>query len=255
MNSTTVCVGAPRGEHLGHAELLELGDVVERDRAAHGHEHVADAVLPQQVHRRGTSVPMLRTREDREADHVGIPSCTDGRRRSAPASGAGRCRSASIPASRERAGDDLRAAVVPVQSRLRHHHPDRSHVGGGHPALRAVGICEPEPGEEAFGSGSQERAGERLAALERLSVVPKPDLLGSCRPPGGRWAGASIRRRVSRCRCRRWFGGFGRFRLRWRVRGRRRVGGASGFGSLAAAVLSWVSAVSTVFVRGGRGRL
>src|SRR5436190_17224131 len=59
------------GEHLGHAELLELGYVLGRDRAAHRDEHVLDSLLAQQLdhawHERHVGAG-----EDRQADRVGV---------------------------------------------------------------------------------------------------------------------------------------------------------------------------------------
>ena len=56
MNSTISSVGRARGEHLGDAELLELLDVVGRDRAPDRDDDVAGVLLAQQVDTRGTRV-------------------------------------------------------------------------------------------------------------------------------------------------------------------------------------------------------
>src|SRR5437588_20433 len=60
-----------RGEDLGHAQLLELGYVLGRDRPAHGHHHVLGALLPEQVHDAGDE-RHVGAGEDRQADRVRV---------------------------------------------------------------------------------------------------------------------------------------------------------------------------------------
>src|SRR2546421_5217869 len=59
------------GEHLGHAEPLELRNVLGRDRAADRDEHVLDPLFAQQLdyawHERHVGAG-----EDRQADRVGV---------------------------------------------------------------------------------------------------------------------------------------------------------------------------------------
>src|SRR3954452_5994075 len=104
-----------RREHLGHAELLELRDVVGRDRAADGQQHVVGALLAEELddprHQRH-----VRAGQDREADGVGV--LLDHGRDDL----LGRLVQARVddlhPGVAQRAGDDLRAPVVPVEAGL-----------------------------------------------------------------------------------------------------------------------------------------
>src|SRR3954451_14467494 len=59
------------GEDLGHPELLELGDVLGRDRASHGDDDVARVLLAQQLDDLGHE-RHVRAGEDRQADRVGV---------------------------------------------------------------------------------------------------------------------------------------------------------------------------------------
>ena len=64
-------VGAPGSEDLGNASLLQLVGVLFRDRPADDDEHVLRAVLLQPVENPRDERHM-RTREDRDADRVGV---------------------------------------------------------------------------------------------------------------------------------------------------------------------------------------
>ena len=116
-------------------ELLQLGDVLLRDRAAH-HEHdVAGALLVEQLgdprHKRH-----VRAGEDRQPDGVGVlleHGLHDLLRRLVQA------RVDDLHARvAQRASDDLGAAVMPVEARLGHHHADLP--AGGGPLGRCAGV-------------------------------------------------------------------------------------------------------------------
>src|SRR3954454_11714605 len=119
-----------RREHLRHTELLELRDVVGRDRAAHGQQHVVDALLAQELDD-ARHQGHVRARQDRQADGVGV--LLDHGRDDL----LGRLVQARVddlhPGVAESAGDDLRAPVVPVEAGLGDHDADLlAGARGGH---------------------------------------------------------------------------------------------------------------------------
>src|SRR4051794_19881042 len=110
-----------RREHLGDAELLELGDVVRRDRPAHREQHVVDALRAQQLddprHERH-----VRAGQDRQADRVGVllDHGLDDLLRRLVQAGVDDLHAGVA----QGAGDDLGAAVVAVEAGLGHDDAD-----------------------------------------------------------------------------------------------------------------------------------
>src|SRR5262249_4954915 len=107
-----------RREHLGDAQPLQLRDVVARDRAPDDDQHVVRAALAEQVEDAGHE-RHVGAREDRDPNRVGVlldRGLDDllGRLVEARVDHLHACVA-------QRAGDDLRAAVVPVEARLRDH--------------------------------------------------------------------------------------------------------------------------------------
>ncbi len=115
MKSTISVVGAPGPKTPATPSFRQLFGVVLGNRSAHHHDHVLDAVLAQELedarHERH-----VRAGEDRDADGVSVlldRGLDDLLRRLMKA------RVDHLHAGiAERAGDDLRAAVVPVEPRL-----------------------------------------------------------------------------------------------------------------------------------------
>src|SRR5579884_2305561 len=119
----------PGREHLGDAELLELLDVVGGDRAANREHHIVHPLLTQQLedprHQRH-----VRAGEDRQPDRVGVllDHGLDNL--------LGRLVKPRVdhlhPRVAKRAGDDLGAAVVPVEAGLGYDDADLLVSAGGH---------------------------------------------------------------------------------------------------------------------------
>src|SRR3954452_23142799 len=171
-----------RREHLGHAELLELRDVVGRDRAADGQQDVVDALLAQELddpRHQGH----VRAREDRQADGVGV-LLDDGRDDLL-----GRLVQARVddlhPRVAERAGDDLRAPVVPVEAGLGDHDADLlAGARGGHRA-GAAGFYAAR-NDDGAPRGPAHMARRLVAATRRGS--------------SSSWSAGECRRRSCTCR-------------------------------------------------------
>ena len=101
MKSTMLLHRAARQEDPLDAHRLQLRDVDVRDDAADHDEHVVQPLLLQQLHHARADVH-VRARQDRQADRRRrLPAAR--RRRSARASGAGRCRSPPCPRRAARA--------------------------------------------------------------------------------------------------------------------------------------------------------
>src|SRR4051794_11251988 len=119
--------GAGR-EDLGHAELLELRDVLVGDRASDGHEDVPGVLLLEEVddlrHERH-----VRAGEDRQADGVGVllQRGLDDLLRRLVQAGVDDLH----PCVAQRAGDDLRPAIVPVEPGLGDDDADLPLLGHG----------------------------------------------------------------------------------------------------------------------------
>ena len=115
-------------EHLGHAELLELGDVLRGDRAADRDDDVAGVLLAQQLDD-ARDERHVGAGEDAQADGVGVllQHRLDDL--------LGRLVQAGVDdlhaGVAQRAGDDLRAAVVPVEPGLGDDDPDLALGHGG----------------------------------------------------------------------------------------------------------------------------
>ena len=128
MKSMMSAVEAPGVKTSATPELLELGDVLRRDRPADGDHHVVRVLLAQQLddarHERH-----VRARQDREPDGVGV-LLDDGLDDLL-----GRLVQPGVddlhPRVAQRAGDDLRAAVVAVEARLGDDDADPAGGGGG----------------------------------------------------------------------------------------------------------------------------
>src|SRR3954451_5745826 len=113
-------------EHLGDPELLELRDVLVGDRPAHGDHHVPGVLLAQELddprHQRH-----VRAGQDRQPDGVGV-LLQDGLHDLLGRLVQARVDDlhAGIP---ERAGDDLRAAVMTVEPGFGHDHANLASHG------------------------------------------------------------------------------------------------------------------------------
>jgi hypothetical protein len=63
--------GTSGGEHLGHAKLFQLRNVVRRNRAADRDDHIVGALLPEQLDDLRNK-RHVRARKNRQADRVGV---------------------------------------------------------------------------------------------------------------------------------------------------------------------------------------
>src|SRR3954453_1685776 len=113
--------GGARREDAGDPELLELGDVLVRDDPAAEDHHVVDAPLAHQLAQPGEQ-RHVRTGEDGQADGVGVllHDGLDDLLRGLVQAGVDDLH----PGVPERAGDHLRATVVPFESGFRDDPPD-----------------------------------------------------------------------------------------------------------------------------------
>ena len=101
MKSTISCIGVPGRKIALDADRLQLRDVDVGNDAADHHQHIVEPLLLQQLHQPRRDV-IVRAGQDRQADDVGV-FLQRRRRRSARASGAGRCRSLPCPRRAARA--------------------------------------------------------------------------------------------------------------------------------------------------------
>src|SRR4051794_31629223 len=160
-------------EDLGDPELLELGDVLGRDGAPDGDDDVARVLLAQQLDDLGDQ-RHVGAREDREADGVGVlleDGLDDLLRRLVQA------RVDDLHAGvAQRAGDDLRAAVMAVEARLGHDDADLPVAGRGH---RGASLLDDE--SHLLVAGAVDLAVDRVraAAPELVAVgAGSPDARG-----------------------------------------------------------------------------
>ena len=183
------CTGRPGREHLRDAELLQLGDVVVGDRPADNQHHVLRALAPEQLgdprHERH-----VRARQDREPDRVGVllKHGLDDLLGRLVQTGVDHLHAGVA----QRAGDDLRPAVVPVETRLRHDDSDLAAVhaaeitpsGGGaaaKPKAPSASVIETQQGEPA---GVEAGRGKRRPG----GVAGGPAVGALWRPTRRRWS-------------------------------------------------------------------
>ena len=125
-----------RGRRLGHAGCLQARDVGVGNDPAGGDEHVVHAALAEQRHR-PRQERHVRARQDREPDDVDVLLLggVGDHLRCLPQAGVDDLE----PLVAEAASEDLRAAVVPVETRLGDEDADRR-VGHAGPILASRSI-------------------------------------------------------------------------------------------------------------------
>src|SRR4029077_8571555 len=122
-------------EDAGHADFLEAFDILIGDDPANQHQHIIHFVLLQQVHHAWND-GVVRARENRKSDdlHVFLERGADDHLRRL----AQTCVDDFHAGIAESASDNLGAAVVAVEARLRNENPDFC-VGGHRYHLTTVG--------------------------------------------------------------------------------------------------------------------
>src|SRR5439155_24534079 len=129
---------SPGREDLRHAESLELGDVIGRDRPADRHDDIVDPLRAEQLDD-ARDERHVRAREDREANGVGV--LLDHRLHDL----LGRLVKARVDHLHTRvaqgARDDLGAAVVAVEAGLGNHHANLAGSATGHPRADYARRC------------------------------------------------------------------------------------------------------------------